>query len=179
MTGETTHEQAHLFCLELFSRPGPQALELESVFVHAVGHTSELCGRVGERGRRRVHPDGDLVLLLDELYRQSPPGFRILLRVLPDATNGVVERTMHGDNAPVRENVRIIDFRPNQIKAVCRQVQLLWNGGEIGELIPKSMQVRLEARQSYLFGGRHATHRVVLIECQHFQSGLRQITRRR
>ena len=82
---------------------------------------------------------------------------------------------MDADRIAIGKRVRKTNLRLDELVAV-KQTQLIWNWGEIRQLITTRVNVRPKARQRFFFRNSHTANGVILFKNQDLEAGPSQIT---
>jgi hypothetical protein len=82
---------------------------------------------------------------------------------------------MDADQIAIGKRVRKTNLRLDELVAI-KQTQLIWNWGEIRQLITTRVNVRPKARQRFFLRDGHAANRVILFKNQDIEAAPSQIT---
>ena len=160
---ERAEESFGRFRFQRLVRPRSDTLHTESIGLHTSRRGREPLRRCRKRRRRRKHGLGDGVLLQAEAVHQGPPCLGVLTRVSGYFRDRLFNVAIHADDVAVGECMRERNLRLDEFIPV-EQTQFVRDRREVCQLIAAGVNVRPKARQSFFFGDRHPSDRVVLFE---------------
>jgi len=164
-------EEPHLGAFEGLLDPRAGRLHDEPIAVRSVGRTELL----DETRGPAVHGAHDGGFGRREPSVERPPGVGVAPREPGDARRRGLDIPTDHEGATVREDLRPVGARRDQLEPVLRESELIGRWRQLGDEIAARMNVGEVARCGDLLGDRHPSDGRVALERHDFQPGPREI----